>query len=169
MRFVIAGFVIIVTFVILAGSYAKTEPLSLEEQNMDIVRLSVLSFNAGDWPSFAELHSPNWLQHTPNREDPVTWLDYELACRIAHRRVPELQYRIVDIFAVKDKVAVRSVWECRIDSYEFKRYFPDGVGQGSEISIFRIKDGKIIEEWCEYDDKNINCVIHSSKRREHMK
>ena len=169
MKFVVSLVIIVITFVILAGSYAKTEPLSLEDHNMDIVRLSIHAFNDGDWSSFADLYSPRYLQHAPGREDPLTWSDYELSCRIAHRRLPSFKYLIEDIFAVKNKVVIRVIWEFPGGRSFVKRSCPDGVKRGSEISIFRIDEGKIVEEWCEYDPENINELIRYSSRLEHMK
>ncbi len=136
---------------------------------MDIVKLSYFAFSQGDWSSFAYLHSPYYLQHSPGFKDPVTWTDYELSARIVHKRIPDLKIRIVDIFAVLDKVAVRSVWEYRNDSNRFKSHYPDGIAQGSENSIFRIKDGKIIEEWCEHDPAPVKVLCDIYKRMEHMK
>ena len=168
-RFIVGIALLVILFVIIASCFSKTGPISLEAQNMDIVRLSIYALKDGDWSSFADLHSPGYLQHTPDRKTPVAWPEYELACRIAHNRLPELQYRIMDIFAAGDKVAVRYVWECRKDSMLFKMYYPDGIAQGSEIGIFRIKNGLIIEEWCEYDPADIRMLVIVSRSMEHNK
>ena len=167
MKFVITVGVIVFAFVILVGSYAKTLPISIEDQNMDIVKLSFYAFRDGDWASFADLHSADYLQHSPGYDDPITWSEYELSARIVHARLPDLRIRIVDIFAVEDRVAVRSIWEYRNKSYRFRRHYPDGIAQGSEISIFRIKDSMIIEEWCEHDPKPVKsfCTVYKSLER----
>ncbi|MBA7671492.1 hypothetical protein ES703_79650 [subsurface metagenome] len=169
MKYAVSLIIVIVTFVILVGSYSKTLPLSLEYQNMDIVRLSILAYNDGDWSSFSNLHSPIYLHHAPDHNEPISLVAYELSCRIAHRRLPDLQYRIKDIFCVSDKVACRLVWEYHCYSDHFLYRFPDGIIQGSLISISLIKDGKIIEEWLEYDPVCVNELIHFAKRMEHIK
>jgi len=147
MKFAITFVLIIITFAILAGSYAKRMTITLEDDNMNIVKLSFFAFNEGDWPAFTDLHSPAYVQHAPDSLDPICWSKYILSCSVAHTRFPDLQFRVEDIFAVDDKVAVRTSWQYRNDSDQFKQHFPDGVVQGSEICIFKIKDGKIIEEW----------------------
>jgi len=136
---------------------------------MNIVRLAFFAYNEGDWSSFADLHSPGYIQHAPDFKDPIAWPEYELSCRIAHRRLPKLQYRIEDIFAVQGKVAVRCVWECPMDSYYYKMLYPDGIVKGQHISITLIKNGKIIEEWYEYDTVGIQRLISSVKSMEHIK
>ena len=168
-RFIVGIDLLVVLFVILTSCFSKAGPISLEDQNMDIVQLSFYAYNEGDWSSFADLHSPDYIQHAPDFKDPIAWPEYELSCRIAHNRLPQLKYRIEEIFAVKDKVAVRAVWECPMDSYEFKFTFPDGIVKGQHISITRIKNGKIIEEWYEYDTVGIQRLIRSVKRKEHVK
>jgi len=153
--------------VAVAVNVSEPEPISLEDQNMDIVKLSVFAFRDGDWACFADLHSPDYIQHSPGFEDPITWSDYELSARIVHNRIPDLKIRIVDIFAVKNKVAVRYIWEYRNDSYQFKRYYPNGVAQGSEIGIFRIENRQIVEEWCEHDPTPVKVLCDVFKRLEH--
>lgn len=168
-KIIIALVFITLLLVCVAVSDSGTGPISLEDQNMTIVQLSFYAYNEGDLSSFADLHSPDYIQHAPDFKDPITWPEYELACRIAHNRLPQLKYRIEEIFAVKDKVAVRAVWECPMDSYEFKFTFPDGIVKGQHISITRIKNGKIIEEWYEYDTVGIQRLIRSVKRMDHIK
>lgn len=163
MKSVTALGILILLSVVVAVSVSKTETISLEDQNMDIVKLSFLAYNEGDWSSFADLHSPGYFQHAPDYKDPIAWPEYELSCRIAHNRLPKLKYRILDIFAVKDKVAVRCVWEFHGGSAFVKRSCPDGIVKGSHMSITRIKNGKIIEEWYEYDTVGIQRLIRATK------
>ncbi len=169
MKTLIAVAIVVILLVVVALCASKPESISLEEQNIDIVKLSFFAFRDGDWSSFADLHSPDYFQHAPDFKDPIAWPEYELSCRIVHNRLPQLKYRIEDIFAVKDRVAVRCVWECPIDSSQYMHYFPDGIARGSHISISRIKNGKIIEEWFEYDTVGIQRLISFSKSMEHIK
>lgn len=169
MKFVIAIFILTLLFIVIACAVAKVETISLEFQGMEIVRSSIRAYNVGDWPSFAELHSPGYLHHAPDYEEPIAWPEYALSCRVAHNWLPQLQYRIEDIFAVVDKVAYRCVWECRDDSYQFKCHYPDGVARGSLITISRIKNGKIVEEWIEYDPGCVNNLIRLAKAMQHNK
>ncbi len=169
MKIVITIVILVLLLVGAAVCISGTGPIALEDDNINIVKLSFYAFRDGDWVSFADLHAPGYLQHSPGYEDPITFADYELSARIVHNRIPDLKIRIVDIFAVKNKVAVRSIWEYRSDSYRFKQRYPDGVAQGSEISIFRIEDGKIIEEWCEHDPAPVAEFCSIYKSMEHIK
>lgn len=136
---------------IVAVNVSEPGPISLEENNMNIVRLAIFAYNDGDWASFADLYSPDYIQHRSGGQDPLALPDYELVCRVVHRGIPGLKLRIVDIFADNDKVAVRAIWEYRDNSYQFKQFYPKGIAQGSGIDIYRIKNSMIIEEWCESD------------------
>ncbi len=146
-RFIVGIGLLIVIFVIIASCFSKTETITLEDQNMDIVRLSICAFGDGDWATFTDLHSPAYIQHATDSMDPITWGEYILSCSVAHKRIPDLKYRIDDIFAVNDRVAVRSTWQYRNDSEQFKQQFPNGVVLGTQVGIFEVMDGKIIEEW----------------------
>jgi len=163
-RFIVGIALLVVLFVIIASCFSKPGTISPEDHNINIVKLSYSAFKEGDWSSLADLYSPYYLQHSPDFKDPITWPEYELSCRIVHDRLPNLQYRIVDIFAFKDKVAVRSVWEYPRDP-SWSRYRMSGIVlNGSAISIFRIKDRMIIEEWCEFDPSVIKkfCSVYKS-------
>jgi len=151
-------------FVVVAVCISLSQPISLAEDNINTVRSSFCSFGDGDWSALVDLYTPGYLQHLPDFNDPVTFKAYFSSCYLVHSRVPDLQIRIVDIFAALDKVAVRSVWEYRSDSDQFKVYYPSGIAQGSCISIYRVENGFIAEEWCEYDSALIVefCRIHMS-------
>lgn len=169
MKTVIAVVIVVILLVIVAVCSSGTDPISLEVQNMDIVRLSFVALEEGDFSSMADLYSPDFLQYSPDFKDPVTWTEYELSCRIVHASIPKLQFRIVDIFAVKDKVAVRSIWEFPVDPSWSKYCLASVVPKGSAISIFRIEDDLIIEEWCEFDPAIIKRFCSFYKSYYHMR
>jgi len=150
-KFAFALVILIVVFVVVVSTYAKSLPLAVKDKNMDIVRLSFTAFNEADWPAFSDLHSPTYVQHVPGLMDPISWGEYILTCTVAHKRFPGLKYRIDDSFAYSDRVAVLTTWEYRNDSDQFIQQFPDGVVLGSKVGIFQLRDGKIIEEWCGCD------------------
>lgn len=168
-RFIVVFALLVVGFLIFGLCFPQSKAITLEDDCINIIKLSFFAFEEGDWSSMAELYSPDYLQHSPDFKDPITWPEYDLSCRIVHDRIPDLKYRIVDIFADKNKVAVRSVWEYRSDSYPIKLFFPDGVAKGSAISIFRIEKGKIIEEWCEFNPAPIKLFCKFYKSMEHKK
>lgn len=153
---------IVFLIVVVSVCYAISEPLSLMDQNIQMIRSSFSAFNNSDWGSLSDHYSPHYLHHSPESANVVDFGEYERNCRIVRREIPALQFRIVCIFANSDMVAVRYIWEYRNNSYQFKLYYPGGLAQGSANSIFRIKNGKIVEEWCEYDPKVIRqfCTIY---------
>jgi len=143
--------------------------LTLEDQNINIVKLSFSAFNEGDFASLADLYSPDYLHHSPDSVEVVDWPEYEHLCRIVRHGYPDLQFRIICIFADSDKVAVRYVWEYSNDSYQFKRYYPTGLARGSANSIFKIKNSRIVSEWCEYDPAGIKSFCSVYKRLDHSR
>jgi len=167
MKRLTALLIVIVLSCVIAVSFCEPKAISLEARNINLVKLSFFAINKGDFASLADLYSPDYLQHSPDFKDPQTWPKYELACRIVHSRIPDLQLRIIDIFAFEDKVAVRSVWEYPRDP-SWSSYGMWNIDlNGSSISIYRIKNGMIIEEWCEYDPAIIKRFCTFYKAKEH--
>jgi len=169
MKTVIAVVIVVILLVVVAICASKPEAISLEDQNIDIVNRSFFAFAEGDWSSLAELYSPDFLQHTPDFKRSITWPEYELNCRLVHVRLPDLRYRIVDIFAAEDKVAVRSVWDVPIDPSWSKYALASINTKGTAISIFKVKNGKIVEEGCEFDPSAIKRFVSIYKRLERGK
>jgi len=139
-------------------------PIALADDNIDIVRRSFCALGTGDWVALSGLHSPGYSHNAPDFNDPVAWPECEIAHRVVYAYIPDLEIRIVDIFASNGNVACRFVWEYRNDSKQFRTHYPDGIAQGSAISIYRIENGKIVSEWCEYDPDLIIrfCDIYES-------
>ena len=144
--------VVLISLAVLGVVYADTKPdvLTQDKRNKELVRWAVNALNRGDWEAMKSLYSPRFVQHSPASQEPTGWEDYELGCRIAHRKLPDFRYRIEDIIAEGDKVVVRMTGSFRHKSLVCNRN-PDGVFEMTEIDIIRIAHGRIVEEWGEFD------------------
>ena len=160
--------VLLIGLAALGAVYAGTRPedMTREEKHKLVVKVAIGAMNAGDWEGLRELYSPRYVQHSPGESEPATWTDFELACRVVHNKLPGLRFEIEDIIAEGNKVAVRLRW-----SYKNKRWFsmrgnPDGDIEGTEIDLYRIEDGRIVEEWCECDPKQFMRLLRVIKYME---
>jgi len=145
--------VVLIGLVVLGVVYAGTKPgaMTREEKNKDIVRWATEAVNRGDWEWMRDLYSPKFVQHSPASQEPMGWEDFELGCRIARRKLPDARYKIEDIIAEGDKVAVRLRLSTPVKSRWSSMQGKERVFEMTEIDIVRIADGRIVEEWVEYD------------------
>ncbi len=144
-------------FFVMAGALegsSKTEKMTTPKKNKMLVEVAIGAINEGDWELMAKLYSPKYVQHGPGDPKTITWSEAELICRVIRQKVPTLRYEIEDIIAEGEKVAVRLK-----TVVTFKETYQHGTRGGGkvefmEIDIIRIEDGRIVEEWCEYDLKD---------------
>ena len=149
--------VLLIGLSVLGVVYAGTGPdkLTDEEANKMTVRWAMNALNKGDWESMRNLYSPRFVQHSPASQKPTGWEDYELGCRIAHRKFPGHRYRIEDIIAEGDKVAVRMILSIPIEINKGTRYETKKKFEVTELGIIRIANGVIVEEWVQFDKEAI--------------
>lgn len=146
--------VVVVTCLVAVGLlYASTGigETNSEEKSKLIVKVAMQAINEGDWQTLSEVFSPKFLQHSPGSSEPITWTDFELGCRVTRQKMPTVRLELEDIIAEGNKVAVRLK---TIVTYKVN---PHGIGakaekkEFTEMDLFRIEGGRIVEEWCEYD------------------
>jgi len=133
----------------LDGFKAQAE---VEEQNIALARRYVETLNKGDFEAFKELLSPDYAIYNPSgypkstsREKLIE--DYKGAGEV----FPEFTWSIKDIIAAGDKVIcriiVRGTYKGGVrDLPATERKF-----EFSLITIMRIENGKVLEEWQEDD------------------
>lgn len=143
---------------VLFASAGKRD-LNGEEENKQIVKGAIRAMNEGDFAVMGKLYSRRFVQHTPEATEPTKWPDCELAMRILHNRLPTLRFEVQDIIAEGDKVAVRLSWSYRHKKYFSKQGNPEGNIRGTEMDMFRIEAGRIVEEWCEADPKQFSRLL----------
>lgn len=135
------------------------EDLTSEEKNKLLVEVAIGAVNAGDWEALRELYSPNFVMHVPGHRESIYWKEFELGCRMAKQFFNEMSYNIEDIIAEGDKVVVRMSSSIAVTTHFGKPYETKKKIEGTEIDIFRIKEGRIVEEWCEYDYTSIEAKL----------
>ncbi len=100
--------------------------------------------------SHDQLYGPDWVGHFPGM--PAIDADgHRQYSEVMLTAFPDLERRIEDLIADGDKVVAR--WTARgTQTGEFQGIPPSGkFATSSGITIFRISDGRIVEEWSESD------------------
>jgi steroid delta-isomerase-like uncharacterized protein len=119
------------------------------EANKEIVRQAFAKLSAV-LESHDQLYGPDWVGHFPGMPplDAEGHRMYSLAMETAF---PDLDRKVEDLLAEGDRVAAR--WTATgTHRGVFNGIPPTGkVATSSGITIFRIADGRIVEEWGESD------------------
>jgi steroid delta-isomerase-like uncharacterized protein len=119
------------------------------EENKDLVRAAFAPLET-IIATHDELYGPEWVGRFPGMPplDAAGHLQYSEAMVVAF---PDIDRTVEDLVAEGDKVVAR--WTARgTHTGDFQGLPPTGkVATSSGITIFRIADGKIVEEWSESD------------------
>lgn len=124
----------------LALALGSSSELPQEEQNKLIVEQAVLAFDKdpNDY-TLPEFYDPNYLQYGPTsgkHEKPIP--HYSRGHGLEGRDIRYSPVTIEDIITEDDKVVVRLEWGFwDVDNFIIENY--------TEIAIYRIADGKIVE------------------------
>ena len=129
----------------------RPEDMTREQKNKLLVKVALGAISTGDWQSLEELYSPRFIQHIPGNRGTISWEGFELGCRMAKEFFNTQSYKIEDIIAENDKVVVRLSSIATVTANKDKGYEFEKTIEMTEVDIFRIEAGRIIEEWCEYD------------------
>jgi steroid delta-isomerase-like uncharacterized protein len=97
-----------------------------------------------------ELYGPEWVGHFPGMP-PLGPESHRMYSESMAAAFPDLERRVDDIVAEGDRVVAR--WSAKgTQTGPFMGAPPSGkVATSSGITIFRIADGRIVEEWAESD------------------
>ena len=124
----------------------------LEVQNKSLVRHYVDTFNNGDYEALKELLSPDYAVYSPSGyPEPTSREALIEGYEGALEAFSEFTWSIEDIVAAEDKVI------CRIIAKGTYKGGVPGLPEDAKpfkfsmITIMRIEDGKIVEEWQEDD------------------
>ena len=156
---------VLAVFGVLFVSGAKQDK-TREQKNKLLVRVAMQAINEGDWQTLSEVYSPRFVQHRPGKSKPLTWTEFELGCRIARQAMPTVRLEIEDIIAEGDKVAVR------VKTVVTYKVNPFGIGakeekkEFTEMDLFRIEGGRIVEEWCEFDTRDWSTKMSRLKQQQ---
>ena len=145
--------VVLIGLAALGAVYAGTRPedMTKAEKNKMVVRRAIEAENEGDWKLWKKLVAEEYILHTPERTKPKRRDDVELDARVARRKFPDGRCEVVDIIAEGERVAVRLRFVGTGEKERSEVYPESKELVLTEIDIIRVVEGKIVEEWAEYD------------------
>jgi steroid delta-isomerase-like uncharacterized protein len=119
------------------------------EQNKELVRAAFEGLEEVV-ATHERLYSPEWIGHFPGMP-PLDAEGHKQYSVVMSTAFPDLERTLEDLVAEGDKVVVR--WSARgTHSGDFNGIPPTGKqASSSGITIFRIADRQIVEEWSESD------------------
>jgi steroid delta-isomerase-like uncharacterized protein len=119
------------------------------EQNKELVREAFEGLEEVV-ATHEQLYSPEWIGHFPGMP-PLDAEGHKQYSVVMSTAFPDLERTLEDLVAEGDKVVVR--WSARgTHSGDFNGIPPTGKqASSSGITIFRLADGQIVEEWSESD------------------
>jgi serine phosphatase RsbU (regulator of sigma subunit) len=126
--------------------------VSSEETNKDLVRRFFEALAQRDLAALEEMMVPDFVNHTklPDREDYLGREGYKRRVADEQTAFSDFRFIIEDQAAEGDKVITRSTVRATHDRGKVLGFAPTGREiETSYISIHRIVEGKIAEEWTE--------------------
>jgi len=127
-------------------------PSQAEENKRTARRLVEEFFNAGDATRAAELYTRDYARHDPGTPDDVKGIDAITQVLTRYRSAfPDLHFIIEDMIGEGDKVMTR--WTVTgTHQGNLQGIAPTGRQMKlTGISLYRLTDGKVAEEWTNWD------------------
>jgi predicted ester cyclase len=125
---------------------------AVEAQNIDLVKRLFAEFGKGNPGIIQDLYAPDSAFYSPSNNPTALTREQEVdQVKMVLKAFPNMTYDIKDIFAVKDRVVARIITSA---SHQSDFMGISATGKRAAIGaliIFRIKDGKVIEEIEEAD------------------
>ena len=122
---------------------------ALEEQNVELVRKAFEAFGKGDMEAYGELVAPDYVYYGPSSTYSLEEL--KESAKVWWASFPDMSFSMEEIFAVEDKV-VLMLMQRGTHTGDFMGIPATGNKfESSGILISRIADGKIVEQWEEFD------------------
>lgn len=155
--------IIIVIFIGVVASVKGQSSLT----NKETIRYYLLDiFNGKKLEALDSVFPAKFVRHDLN-DNTDTWMtvaDQRKRLSNLFNAFPDFYYTIGDIIAEGDKVVVRAVWHGTQ-----KNAFMDVAARGnkvdgvSEIIIYRLENGKIVERWTQLDLHSLFKKMHGEK------
>jgi steroid delta-isomerase-like uncharacterized protein len=124
----------------------------VEEQNKELVKRYIEAFNRGDFEAFKELLSSNYVIYSPSGyPEPTSREKLIENYKGVLEAFSEFIWNIEDIIVAGDKVICRIIANCTYKGGVPGLPETEKVVKFSLITIMRMENGKIIEEWQEDD------------------
>jgi len=126
----------------------------VSEANKEVVRRHYEEgVNNGDIAVATEAFAPEYVNHIPGQSEPArgipAWVEFFSSLRAAF---PDMTTTLEQLLGEGEMVAVRHVWTGTHQG-DYEGIAPTGrpvTFTGADI--YRIVDGKIVEEWSEFDE-----------------
>jgi len=126
----------------------------VEAQNEELIRNYFKELDKGNAEILKELYTPDAAYYFPSGISESMSLEQEIEMvKMFHNAIPDLIHNIEELFSVGDKVIVRFVAR-GTHTGELEEMGLPATGNKAEVSsiiIFRIENGKVVEERQEAD------------------
>jgi steroid delta-isomerase-like uncharacterized protein len=126
----------------------------VEEQNKELIRNYFKELDKGNAEIFREVYAPDAAYYFPSGITEPMSLEQEIEqFKMFHNAIPDLVHNIEEIISVRDKVIVRFIAR-GTHTGEIEEMGIPATGNEVEVSsiiIFRIENGKVVEERQEAD------------------
>ena len=136
----------------LAAVAQTTSQAEIEARNVELVKTVIAELEKGDVEVFTRLFAPDFKLYYPSYSTtPVSREDAMGVSKMMVTAVPDLVYRILDIFPAGDRVVLRMVFQGT-----HRGIAPGAAPAEAKIAagamiVFRVKDGLITEEHIDGD------------------
>jgi steroid delta-isomerase-like uncharacterized protein len=125
---------------------------AVEEQNISLVKRYIEVFNEGDFEAFKDLLSSNYVIYSPSGyPEPTSREKLIENYKGMQEAFSEFIWNIEDIIAAGDKVICRIIANCTYKGGIPGLQKSEKEVKFSLITIMRLENGKVIEEWQEDD------------------
>lgn len=124
----------------------------VEEQNMELMKRWLIEvWNKGNLTLIDTIFAPNFIEHRRGRQFEVKTEDVKSDVIKWRQAYSDYENEIGDILADGDKVAARFTFLGTNDG-PFGENPPTGKKiEATEIVIWRLENGKVVEKWEEFD------------------
>ena len=121
-----------------------------------LIRHFYAELDRGNFAVFQELCTPDFLSHFPGVEQPHTREGREQVSRAFYKAFPDLRHAIEDLVADAGLVAVR-LSVAGTSQAPLNGLGPTGKEvRFSAMRFYRVIDGRLAEEWVEYDNISLS-------------
>jgi steroid delta-isomerase-like uncharacterized protein len=124
----------------------------VEEQNVELARKMFEAWGKGDMDAFGELLAPGYVYYYPSgTSKPISLEELRGMAKMFGDSFPDMSFSMEEIFAVEDKVVFRFI-QRGTHTGDFMGIPATGNKfESSGILITRIADGKVVEQWEDFD------------------
>jgi len=132
----------------------------VSEANEAVLRRYVGMYNERAWDELKALLTADYLHHS--NADPLTAAQFVGGAEWIIARIPDFRIEILDLIAQGDRVAVRFVGRGTHEASMFGETPSSGAVAWYGMTLFRLADGRIAEDWEVMDEGDLRRQIGAS-------